>query len=153
MVRRWKAKRCWDKSEISNCKKQLPSSGLGEPKGRGDVTRTQEYGEEALQAHAWTPTGDTARSVFGALVGTPATGAQTSERSTHKWSLMEHHVSDAWTAGCCYFQRVHIAWLPLVAYRPQLEAKNQSFLSPSQLPLFNIVSYWPVRSQQGVWKR
>ena len=32
-------------------------------------------------------------------------------------------------------------------------SQNQSFPSPSQLPLFTIVSYWPVRSQQGVWKR
>ena len=68
--------------------------------------------------------------MVGTLGETPKTGAQTSERRAHERLLTEHHVSDACTAGWCYLQRVQMAGLLLVAYRPHLEAKTSHFPLP-----------------------
>lgn len=151
MLRRWKAKRCWDNSEINNCRKQLPSPGLGEPQERVDVTRTQECGG-----------GAPLKLVLRLLQETPQ--CQCLELSREHWQLVLRHLrggptSDLWWSTTylmlrllVLLQGVQMAWPLLVGYRPQVEAKRQSFLSSSHLPvstgfkvrLFNLYVVKPI---------
>lgn len=86
------------------------------------------------------------------------------ELSREHWQLVLRHLrggptSDLWWSTTCLMVRllvllqgVQMAWLLLVGYRPQVEAKRQSFLSSSHLPvstgfevrLFNLYVVKPI---------